>query len=294
MPGTVYISSRSNPAVTAAAALSEKKFRERDRLFRFDGEKLFGEACACGAEIVRVFIREDRAGELLESARNRCPSADFLVLSEGAFSKLTEEKSPEGIVSVAKYIDNIHKSVKILESACVPEGRVIALESVRDPGNVGTVIRSAAAFGAGTVLMSSDCADIYNPRTVRAAMGALFSVRIIRTDDLPGSVGVLRSCGRRVYAAALRSGALRFGDFCISDTDVFVIGNEGHGLSDELIRACDAPVFIPMRTGPGIESLNAASAATVILFGQSLLCGGTADRPSDANPGRTADPQRKE
>ena len=277
MPETAYITSRNNPAVTAAAALSEKKFRERDRLFRFDGLKLFREACACGAEIVRVFIREDRAGELLGEARSLRPSAEYFLLSEGAFGKLTDEKSPEGIVTVAKYIDNLHKSVKILDTGSVPDGRMIALESVRDPGNVGTVIRSAAAFGTGTVIMSSDCADIYNPKTVRAAMGALFSVRVIITDDLAASAGILRSCGRRVFAAALRPGALRFGAFEMLDTDVYVIGNEGHGLSASLADACDAHVYIPMRTGPGIESLNAASAATVIMFGSAGFRGDSRD-----------------
>jgi TrmH family RNA methyltransferase len=276
MAETVYITSRSNPAVCAAASLSERKFRERDRLFRFDGEKLFREACACGVDIVRVFIREDREGDLLGPASKLCPGAVFGVLPESVFSRLTAEKSPEGIVSVAKYIDNLHKSVTIIEDGGpagrlpVPEtGKVIALEAVRDPGNVGTVIRSAAAFGFGTVLMSDDCADIYNPKTVRAAMGALFSRRIVRVRRLADALRVLRSRGRRVYAAALEPGALPFGGFRTAGTDVFVVGNEGHGLSEEVVSACDATAFVPMETGPGIESLNAAVAASVIMYGLS-------------------------
>lgn len=273
-----YISSRQNAGVLLAASLGERKYREKERKFRFDGIKLFREAVACGIEIFRVLVCENKADAFLPEIEALCPGIDVFVLSESAFSKISEEKSPEGIITVAKYIDKRHKIVKINNSddnsgeisVLIPvttgNGRVMALESLRDPGNVGTVIRTAAAFGVQTLILSSDCADIYNPRTVRAAMGALFSTQIVVCDDLPAALRFISAHGRRVLAAALSDDALTLGRISLCPTDVVVIGNEGHGLSAAAIDACDAKVILPMRRGPGIESLNAATAASVFMW----------------------------
>ena len=274
-----YVSSRQNAGVILASSLGERKYREKERKFRFDGIKLFREAVACGIEIFRVLVCEKNAAELVPEVEALCPGLDIFVLSESAFSKVSEEKSPEGIITVAKYIDKRHKIVTIEESRNDNSGeisalagligtekRVIALESVRDPGNVGTVIRTAAAFGIDTVVLSSDCADVYNPRTVRAARGALFSRELIVVPDLPGALRFLSAHGRRTLAAALTPEAKPLGEIPLCPSDVVVIGNEGHGLSAGAIAACDETVILPMRRGPGIESLNAAAAATVFLW----------------------------
>ena len=149
------------------------------------------------------------------------------------------------------------------ENACDFEGRVLLLESVRDPGNLGTVIRTARAFGIDTLVLSADCADIYNPRTIRAAMGTLFSQCIYVVEDLVGLVRTLAT-DRSVYAAALDAGAARLGEVQFGVRDAVVIGNEGHGLSPELIAACTRSIYIPME--PGVESLNAGVAASVLLW----------------------------
>ena len=202
-----YISSRHNPTVMLAASLSDKKNRERERLFRFDGKKLFAEACACGVDIRYVFLRENKKDELTLFV-NECAKENNIelsecvfVLSEAAFDKICDEKSPEGIITVAKYIDKLRKIATINNMTEVigwasgaPGGRIMAFESLRDPGNLGTVIRTAAALGIGTLLLSSDCADIYNPRTLRAAMGALFTPH--RSDRRSaGGVACARRCG---------------------------------------------------------------------------------------------------
>jgi TrmH family RNA methyltransferase len=144
---------------------------------------------------------------------------------------------------------------------------VILLESVRDPLNVGAIIRSAAALGVGHLILSADCADVYHPRTVRAAMGPLFSMPITRVEDLAGSVAALRAEGRPVYAAALDDTALRLGSFPLHDGETAacaVIGNEGHGLSEDVIRACTRSIYIPMEADT--ESLNAGVAAALLMW----------------------------
>lgn len=274
-----YISSRHNPIVMLAASLSDKKNRERERLFRFDGKKLFAEACACGVDIRYVFLRENKKDDLTLFV-NECAQENNIelsecvfVLSEAAFDKICDEKSPEGIITVAKYIDKLRKIATINNmtevigwASGVPDGRIMAFESLRDPGNLGTVIRTAAALGIGTLLLSSDCADIYNPRTLRAAMGALFTRRIILTDDLPAALRALGGAGYRTVAAALSDGAAEADALSLGAHDCVVIGNEGHGLSPDVVSACDLAAILPMERGPGIESLNASVAAAIFMW----------------------------
>lgn len=274
-----YISSRHNPTVMLAASLSDKKNRERERLFRFDGKKLFAEACACGVDIRCVFLRENKKDELTLFV-NECAKENNIelsecvfVLSEAAFDKICDEKSPEGIITVAKYIDKLRKIATINNMTEVigwasgaPGGRIMAFESLRDPGNLGTVIRTAAALGIGTLLLSSDCADIYNPRTLRAAMGALFTRRIVLTDDLPAALRALGGAGYRTVAAALSDGVAEADTLSLGAHDCVVIGNEGHGLSSDVISVCDMAAILPMERGPGIESLNASVAAAIFMW----------------------------
>jgi TrmH family RNA methyltransferase len=189
------------------------------------------------------------------------------VLSDDVFDKISEEKAPQGVITVAKYIDKIEKNATIYNSNnfSVDIGeQILLLESVRDPSNLGAIIRSAAAFGVDHLIVSEDCADIYNAKTVRASMGTLFSQRISRVASIPDALQALRTAGRRTFAAALDRDAKRLGSFAVRQGDCVVIGNEGHGLSEQTIAACDTSVFIPITERA--ESLNAAVAASVLMW----------------------------
>lgn len=262
------ITSKSNPAVVNAVKLTDKKYREKEKMFRADGIKLLCEAVEFGAEIQSVFVREDAIKRVSEAVKRHFDDNDspvrvvFTPLSENVFGKVSEEKAPEGVLTIIKYLDGFHLSAERESVATI--GRTIVLESVRDPGNLGTILRSAAAFGFETVIMSSDCADVYNPKTIRAAMGAIFKIRTTKTADVAVAVDILRKNGRRVYAAALDKSALRLGETVLLPSDVFLIGNEGHGLSEETISHCDRCVFIPINSDT--ESLNAATAASICMW----------------------------
>ena len=189
------------------------------------------------------------------------------MLADGVFEKISEEKSPEGVISVAKYIDKLQKTVTIYNSenfSPTDKERIVLLESVRDPSNVGAIIRSAAALGVDRLIMSADCADIYHPKAVRASMGTLFNQRIDRVSDLAETIAQMRQSGRRVFAAALDERAMLLGKFEILAGDAVVIGNEGHGLSREVIDACSNSVIIPM--SERAESFNAAVAASILMW----------------------------
>ena len=263
------ITSRRNPTVVEAVKLSEKKARESVGLFRFDGVKLFEEAVQKGVSITRVLLCESRAKALLPKLERLSELANTAVsvLSDDVFAKVSEEQAPEGIICIAEFPEkHVKKTDKVVfESAASDRARrMILLESVRDPGNMGTVMRTAAAFGIDTLVVSRDCADIYNPKTVRGAMGALFKMNIFVFDDICDAVEILRKSGRSVYAAALDKNAVRLDETVFEPGDTVVIGNEGHGLSERAVNACTKSLYVPMEEGS--ESLNAAVAAAVIMW----------------------------
>ena len=144
----------------------------------------------------------------------------------------------------------------------VPLRRVIVLEGVQDPGNVGTAIRTANALGMDAVVLTGACADLYGPKTVRATMGALFRQPVLTcaTDEL---MQLLRANGLKLYGAALTDTAQDLRRVPLTPAAV-AIGSEGRGLSAELLAQCDGQIIIPMQ--PGAESLNAAVAAAVVMW----------------------------
>lgn len=262
------ITSRQNPTVIKLCALLDKKERRKTRLFRIDGHKLVSEAIDCGAHIDLVAICSEKADRLLPLAEKS--GAKTVLLSPEVFSKITEEKAPDGIITVVKYIDEIHKELPLsdIPELASSDKRIMAFESLRDPGNLGTVIRSASAFGVDTLLLSADCADIYNPKTLRGAMGAIFSREILFCDDLPAVLARFSCEGRRVLAAILDSEAVSVEKSALTERDIVLIGNEGHGLSRAAVDASDLSVILPINTGKGVESLNAATAASVFMWEQ--------------------------
>ena len=268
------LTSRQNPTVKRVCALSEKKARRAQGLFRFDGVKLLREALAKRVSIRYVVLRES-ACDMLENelcgavAEGRLGNETIVKVSDQVFEKMSEERSPEGVITVAEMLTDRHRAFGAEEAReyTLPRGESLLIaEALRDPGNLGTVIRSCAALGIDRLLISDDCADLYSPKTVRAAMGGIFSLKtdVVPTESLPDAVASLRKSGRRIYATALHERALSVGELALETGDCFVIGNEGHGLSPRLIAACDACAVIPMTEGS--ESLNAAAAAAICIW----------------------------
>lgn len=276
------ITSRQNRSVVKVCKLSDKKNRDADRLFRFDGIKLYAEAALNEVEFDTVLLRESSENALRERMtqmnipKPENTGAKVLILSDGLFDSISEEKSPDGIISVAKYIDKFHKIVKI-ESGIInneeflisDDERIVILEDIRDPGNLGTILRSASALSIDKVILCGECADIYNSKTLRAAMGAVFKLPTISCRDSEKTVLALRNRGRRVLAATLGEGAMSLGAASLNKLDCVAIGNEGHGLSKALIDACDGKIIIPMKIGN--ESLNAAAAAVIFMWELSKI-----------------------
>ncbi len=264
------ITSSQNKYVALARALSDRKQRQKNRLFRFDGVKLVCEALIREVSLELLLVSESAYDSVFEkterlySVTRESINCRVIVVSDSVFEKISEENAPEGVIAVAKYDTEKHKEITASQ-LCVESGeRVLLLESVRDPQNVGAILRTAAAFSVDRVVMGRDCADIYSAKTLRASMGAVFSLKIDRVASVAEAVGSLRSQGRRVYAAALDERAVRLGEKEFSCLDCVVIGNEGHGLSSETVSNCTESVYIPV--SDGVESLNAAVAAAVLMW----------------------------
>ena len=267
--GEVIVSNQ-NKYVALARALGERKQRQKSSLFRFDGVKLLCEAAKRGVMLDFLLISEGAYESVFEKAEKlygldiNALNCRIVVVSDVIFDKISEENAPEGVIAVAKYDTARHKELSASEINVADGERVLLLESVRDPQNVGAILRTAAAFSVDRVVMGKDCADIYSAKTLRASMGAVFALDIDRVDSVSAAVAKLRAGGRRVYAAALDDRAEKLGQTRFSSLDCVVIGNEGHGLSKETIDACDSSVYIPM--SDGVESLNAAVAAAVLMW----------------------------
>ena len=265
------ITSRNNALVKWAASLSEKKYRDAERAFMIEGEKLAFEALATGLPVTHILVDSDKRARLEDRISayyndEKFANTQLVYLSESAFSKISGEKSPQGIILIVKYLDFFSKLDIIYKEEFFlrPTERALILSSIRDPGNLGSVIRSAVAFGTEHIILSDDCVDLYNSKTIRAAMGSFFKIRATVVSDLSAAISALRDNGRSVYAAELRPGAVSLLDIKTSPYDVVVIGNEGHGIPEEVSAACTSSVYIPI--SENTESLNASVAAGLLMW----------------------------
>ena len=269
-----YISSRSNPIVKWAVSLSEKKGREASKSFIAEGEKLTFEAISASLPITHVFVCESQKARIIDKLPRELADKNYedvriIILSESAFEKISTEKSPQGVISVIKHLDffSIIDIIYKKEFFLCERERAIALYSVRDPGNLGAVIRSSVAFGVDRIILSADCADIYNPKTVRSAMGSLFRVKISVVADMREFIDAAKENGRRVFSAELTDDAKSLSDVSLNESDIVIIGNEGHGIPKDVSSLTNGSVYIPI--SKKTESLNASVAAAIFMWEQS-------------------------
>ena len=265
------IVSAQNKYVSLARSLSDRKHRQKSSLYRFEGIKLMCEAYLKNVPLEFLLVKESAFDSVFSKAKAICSidaerlNCRVIRVTDIVFDKITEENAPEGVISVAGYDRERHSDISDGEIIQVErDEKILLLESVRDPSNVGAIMRAAAAFGVDRIIMGKDRADIYSAKTVRASMGTLFTLRITRVGEITKAVSQLKESGRRVFAAALDASAQTLGSFEILNGDCVVIGNEGHGLTKETVEACSGSVYIPM--ADGVESLNAATAAAVLLW----------------------------
>lgn len=237
--------------------LSSRRARCESGLFVVEGARLVYEAATENIPVDTLLYTEQGRRRLGEDCPSVLTAAKRHYLIDDAVAKrISDTQTPQGVFAVCSF--------RLTEHALphtVPGGALV-LSSLQDPGNVGTILRSADAFGISMVIMSPDCPDPGAPKVLRASMGAAFRVPMAVADPFL-AVEFLKSQNIRVYAAALDDYSKPINAVSLADSAV-VIGNEGAGLPASLIARCDESVVIPI--SPGCESLNAAMAATVFCY----------------------------
>ena len=232
-----------NPMVKAAAELKQKKYRQQQGLFLAEGLRTVEEAVRYGAvqSIFYTAIEDDRTRAVLEQAAAK--QIKLVCVSDKVLKKIADTETPPGIIAVC-------------------EMRLV-LDRVTDPGNIGTMLRTADAAGVGGLLLLQGCADIYAPKTVRASMGSLFHLPVLSGLNEELLVQAARKAGYELLVTCL-DGADNLYKADLQGRLAFVMGNEANGVSDALLAAADKRVFIPMQGRA--ESLNVAMAAGIVMF----------------------------
>ena len=255
-----YIISKDNKRIKYVKKLiGSASFRREEGLFTAEGLRLCDDALKSGSAVEAAYFSEDFSAlhpDFIE--RSQAVAKACFVLKNSIFCALCDTKTPQGVLFVIKALDKTLDFDKIRKN-----GIIVALENIQDPANLGTILRSAEAFGVDGVVLSRDCCDIYAPKVIRGSMGAVFRQPFTVVDDLPAWICGFNTTGTS-YAAVLDRASSPLSDCDFSGATLCAVGNEGNGLSDAVVAACTQKVFIPMKGGA--ESLNVSAAASILIW----------------------------
>jgi RNA methyltransferase, TrmH family len=235
--------------------LKEKRFRVERNQFLVEGFRFVEEALKSTFQVPYIFLSEEalerwesfQLNELLQSA------SKLYIVKEAILKLLSSTETPQGVIAVVNQ-NNMHLEIK--------EGFYVLVDKIQDPGNMGTIIRSAHAAGAAGVITTKGTVDIYNEKTLRSTMGSIFNIPIIEDKDL-SIIDSLKNSGFKLIVSSLED-SKNFYEVDLTDNVIIAVGNEGSGISEEIYKLGDMKVKIPM---PGnAESLNAGAAASIMMF----------------------------
>jgi len=254
----IITSSKNEKIKNITALLSSKKERDKQGLFVIEGLRIFQDTLKTAPGFIRdIYVSESflkehpEEGILVEGNNIR-----VITVKDSVFNSISQTVTPQGILCTVKKPE--HTLEEILTGT-----KFLILENIQDPGNLGTMLRTAEAAGMSGIIMSRDCADIYNPKVIRSTMGSVFRVPFVYVQDFTEALRNIKEHGITVYAAYLHGGesvsGVQFDKKC-----AIMIGNEGNGLTDTAVAEADRRIFIPM--AGQIESLNAAVAAAILMF----------------------------
>lgn len=260
------ITSLTNSRIKHLTALKEKsRNRNKEGLFLAEGVRMFAEAPIERIKEVYYSQRQEKALPKLAECEEAGIPAE--AVSDGVFQKISDTCTPQGILFVMEQfsysLEELLKQAKTRRETIGQEPLFLILEDIQDPGNLGTMLRTAEGAGASGVILSRGCVDIYNPKTIRSTMGSLYRVPFVYQEDLRDAIQRLKSDGITVYAAHL-AGEQYFDRISYQGGSAFLVGNEGNGLKKETADQADMYLKIPM--AGSLESLNAAVSAALLLY----------------------------
>lgn len=243
------ITSTSNRKIKDVILLTKKASLRKERgLFVVEGIKMFMEIP--DEDLAEVYVSESFYNTCPTEVKVRISPVPHEVVADTVYAYMSDTRTPQGIMAIVR----MKKYTELRGDA------FLILDRLQDPGNLGTIMRTAEAAGIDGILMNSDTVDIYNPKVVRSTMGSVFRVPFMYTDDLPKA---MKELGAVVYAAHLK-GDKAYDEEDYSGPTAFIIGNESAGISDGIAACADRLIRIPMKGK--VESLNAGTAASILMF----------------------------
>ena len=258
------ITSTANPRIKQLVKWQSKaRERRRDGIFVAEGEKMFAEA---PEGLIREVYLETELEEKLKAGSTEKDRMLFNKLRQVGYEAVTLEvmrhaadtQTPQGILTVLT-----QPSYEIKEVLSDPEGLYLLVEDLQDPGNLGTIFRTAEGAGVNGILLSGGTVDLFNPKTIRSTMGSVYRMPFFYIESMEQAFSLLREKGISTYAAHLQ-GKSYYNEFSYRKGTAFLIGNEGNGLKQETAQAADYCLKIPMEGK--VESLNAAISAAILLY----------------------------
>jgi TrmH family RNA methyltransferase len=245
------ITSTSNEKIKFLKTLKSKKGRMESGTYLIEGKRAVLDALSHNVQFKCILVEENF------NFSEDCNS-DIYVVPRHIIEALSDTSSPEGIIAQA-VIPDISFSKERLS------GLVVFLDRLQDAGNVGTIIRTADALGLGAVILSENCVELFNPKTVRATMSSIFNIPVMLCKDSVQTLNEMKEMGYTIYSAALKGEDFNLIKDVNKEKSCIIIGNEGNGICDEVLAASDKIVTLSMRGGA--ESLNAAIAAGILMYG---------------------------
>ena len=254
----MVITSKDNEFVKHVKKLKEKKYREEYGEFIIEGIKMIEEAINEKAKIKQIVVCEDckNSGGIPSELLYEIAKYDCVYVNEKVFTQMTDVSNPQGILAIVDKSGNKEALIDFKAEL------FLVLDNIQDPGNMGTILRTADSINLKQILVSKGTSDVYNPKVVRSTMGAIFRVKVIECEDLLKTIKELKKHKIQIYATDIKT------DKSIYDVDykksAIIIGNEANGVSNEILEAADKRIKIPMKGKT--ESLNAAVATSIILY----------------------------
>lgn len=248
------ITSNTNKQVKELAQYVKKsKVRKENQTFIVEGIKMFLEAPK--ESIRKIYVSESFTKEEIYKTSIRVQQHE--ILSDAVFSYVSDTKTPQGILCLVQMPSYEWKHI------LKKDGLYLLLESIQDPGNLGTMFRAAEGAGVDGILMNESCVDLFNPKTIRSTMGSIYRVPFYIAKDFKEAIFNLKKENIMIYAAHLK-GEASYDVMDYTKASGFLIGNEGNGLSDEIAALASEYVKIPMQGK--VESLNAAIASSLLIY----------------------------
>ncbi len=249
------ITSKDNQLYKTALKLTKKKYRDEYGMYLLEGVKPLLDALDTGIYVRNILLCDD------VGSRQDYPDEITVRLDRKLFERLSDTGTSQGVIAIAEKLCYDYETFS--EKAGMKGSNIVVLDRLQDPGNIGTIVRTAEAAGYRGIIVTAGSGDIYSPKVVRAAAGSLFRMPVLQVDDSMEAVNMLRKMNKRIVTAALDTDIYYY-QTDLTENIALVIGNEGQGVSEVFMESSDIKVRIPMEGS--IESLNAAVAAGILMY----------------------------